>query len=250
MNYKMIVQYDGTRYDGWQRQGNTDNTIQGKIEETLTRITGEPVEIFGAGRTDAGVHALGQAANFHLQTANFTGKELVDSLNRFLPEDIGILSAEEVPERFHCRLNAKGKTYCYRIGTGERKNVFERRQIYPVEGSLDRAAMERAAGFLKGEHDFKGFCANKRMKKSTVRNIWNITFEETQGELRIVYTGDGFLYHMIRIMTGTLIETGQGRRTPESVLEILEKKDRALAGYTAPARGLTLVEVFYPDDIR
>ncbi|MDO5425923.1 MAG: tRNA pseudouridine(38-40) synthase TruA [Eubacteriales bacterium] len=249
MNFKLLIQYDGTRYDGWQRQGNTDNTIQGKIEEVLSKMTGEPVELHGAGRTDAGVHASGQIANVHLTKWHGDTEEIRSYLNQYLPEDIGILDVESVPERFHSRLSAKGKRYCYRIGIGDRKNVFERRQIYPLGGTLDREAMEQAAQYLTGEHDFQGFCANKRMKKSTVRYIWSITIEESADELRITYCGNGFLYNMIRILTGTLIEVGQGKRSPQSISEIFEKKDRTLAGYTAPARGLTLEEVLYEDSV-
>lgn len=245
MNLKMTVQYDGTRYDGWQRQGNTENTIQGRIENVLEKMTGEKIEIFGAGRTDAGVHAIGQIANFHVNDREWNPKEVQAYLNQYLPADIGISGIEVVPERFHSRLNAKGKCYSYRIGIGEGKNVFERRQIYPLGGTLDVTAMKAAAEFLKGEHDFQGFCTGKKTKKSTVRTIWEISFEETEQELKITYRGNGFLYNMIRILTGTLIEAGQGRQKPEKIKEILEKKDRSLAGFTAPARGLTLEKVFY-----
>lgn len=245
MNLKITIQYDGTRYDGWQRQGNTENTIQGKIEGVLEKMAGEPVEVSGAGRTDAGVHAMGQTANFHLTERAMEEREICAYLNRYLPEDIGVLNVEEVPERFHSRLSARGKVYCYRIGLGTGKNVFERRQVYPLGGELNRELMERAAGYLKGEHDFQGFCANKKTKKSTVRNLWEISVREMPGEMQITYMGDGFLYNMVRILTGTLIEVGQGRRSPESVREVLDKKDRSLAGYTAPARGLTLMKVLY-----
>lgn len=167
MNYRLILQYDGSRYDGWQRQGNTEKTVQGKIEEVLSRLLEEPVEIDGAGRTDAGVHALGQTANFHTER-KLDPEELKAALNQFLPEDIGVLRAEEVPERFHSRLNARGKTYRYRVATGEEKNVFERKQIYPLDQTLDVDAMRRGAALMIGEKDFRGFSSMKKTKKSTV----------------------------------------------------------------------------------
>lgn len=247
MNVKLLVQYDGTRYDGWQRQKNTANTIQGKLEEVLGRMTGSPCDVNGAGRTDAGVHALGQIANVHLSDTA-APEEVKAYLNRYLPEDIAIADACEVPERFHSRLSAKGKFYRYRIGLPGAKNVFERRQIYPCDFSLDVDAMRKTASFLTGEHDFLGFCANKHMKKSSARNVWRIEIQEKPGELELNFLGDGFLYNMIRILTGTLIEAGQGVRAPESVLPVFEQRDRSLAGFTAPARGLTLMEVFYPAD--
>lgn len=244
MNYKLLIQYDGSRYEGWQRQERTGSTIQGKIEAVLSKMTGVPVEIQGAGRTDAGVHAAGQTASVHLQDA-VEPAVLCSYLNQYLPEDISVIKAECVPEKFHSRLNAKGKLYAYRIGTGERKNVFERKYIYDFGKKPDTALMREAAELLKGEHDFRSFCANKRMKKSTVRTIYDITIEEKEGEICIYYRGDGFLYHMIRILTGTLLEVGIGKRTPQSVKELLEVLDREKAGFTAPAKGLILLQVYY-----
>lgn len=245
MNYKMIVQYDGTRYDGWQKQGNTDNTIQGKLEAILSKMAGMPVEVQGAGRTDAGVHAYGQTANFHLPKGCVLTEDIRDYLNKYLPEDIGILEVEEADERFHSRLNAREKVYRYRMSTSSLKNVFERKYIYLLGEHLNVKAMEEAASELIGTHDFKSFCSNKRMKKSSVRKLNRIEFTEQEGELQITYTGEGFLYNMVRIITGTLIEVGQGKRSPKEMQEILEGKDRSLAGVTAPARGLCLVEVLY-----
>ncbi|WP_394922275.1 tRNA pseudouridine(38-40) synthase TruA [uncultured Robinsoniella sp.] len=245
MNYKMIVQYDGTRYDGWQKQGNTDNTIQGKLEAILSKMAGMPVEVQGAGRTDAGVHAYGQTANFHLPKGCVLTEDIRDYLNKYLPEDIGILEVEEADERFHSRLNAREKVYRYRMSTSSLKNVFERKYIYLLGEHLNVKAMEEAASELIGTHDFKSFCSNKRMKKSSVRKLNRIEFTEQEGELQITYTGEGFLYNMVRIITGTLIEVGQGKRLPKEMKEILEGKDRSLAGVTAPARGLCLVKVLY-----
>ena len=244
MNYRFDIQYDGTRYGGWQRQKTTDNTIQGKIEEVLFRMTGSPVLIQGAGRTDAGVHALGQVANGHFDS-RMSCEEICDYMNHYLPEDIEILRVSQVSERFHSRLNAREKLYRYRIGIGSHKNVFERKYTCPLHETYDVEAMEEAAGYLTGTHDFRSFCANKKMKKSTVRTIYEIRITELPKELQIDYRGDGFLYNMVRILTGTLIEIGRGSRKPEEIQAILEGRDRGLAGFTAPARGLTLVEVGY-----
>lgn len=245
MNYRLILQYDGTRYGGWQKQGNTEKTIQGKTEETLTKLLGEPVEIAGAGRTDAGVHAIGQSANFHTDR-KLDPEKLKAELNTYLPEDIGVIQAEEVPERFHSRLNAIGKMYRYRVATGERKNIFERKQIYPLNQPLNVGAMRQGAALLVGEKDFQGFSSMKKTKKSTVRRLESVKLRELPGEVEFDFTGNGFLYHMVRILTGTLLEIGMGKREPESIEKVFQKKDRNLAGFTAPARGLTLVEVFYP----
>ena len=244
MNYRFDIQYDGTRYGGWQRQKTTENTIQGKIEEVLSRMTGNPVQIQGAGRTDAGVHALGQVANGHLDTP-MSCEEICEYMNHYLPEDIEILQVCQVSDRFHSRLNAKEKLYRYRIGTGSHKNVFERKYLCPLHETYNVKAMEQAAGYLTGTHDFKSFCSNKKMKKPTVRTLYEIRLTQLPNELQIDYRGEGFLYNMVRILTGTLIEVGRGDRKPEKIPGILEGRDRGLAGFTAPARGLTLVEVRY-----
>ena len=243
-NYRILIQYDGTRYRGWQSQNSTDETIQGKIAAVLARLSGEEVQVIGSGRTDAGVHARGQVANFHMG-GNHTTDEIRDYLNQYLPEDIAVSLVEEVDERFHSRYQAKDKTYLYRIHTGLVPEVFERKYVYDYKTPLSVERMRQAAALLVGTHDFRSFCGNKKMKKSTVRRIYDIRIEELAQEIRIYYTGDGFLQNMIRILTGTLIEIGDGRREPEDILRILEALDRAAAGYTAPACGLTLFSVSY-----
>ena len=245
MNVKLTIQYDGTRYDGWQRQGNTDNTLQGRLEGVLSRMVGKPVEIQGAGRTDAGVHARGQVASVHLPEG-YTPQEIQNYLNRYLPEDVAVVEVVEVGERFHARLSATGKEYRYHIRMGSVPDVFARKYQYQVEEPLDLAAMERAAGYLTGKHDFRSFCGNRRFKKSTVREVFHIGVEVCGSDLTLVYRGDGFLYNMVRILTGTLLEVGLGQRTPESMVDILEAKERTAAGKTAPAQGLVLQEVYYP----
>lgn len=252
MNYKLTLQYDGTKLNGWQKQGNTDNTIQGKLEAILEKMYGQYVEIHGSGRTDAGVHALGQVANFHAPADAVTEKmkvylteEIKATLNEYLSKDIRVLSVELVDERFHARLTAKAKTYEYRIDNGEIANVFQRKYVMREETPLNLEAMRQAAGYLIGTHDFKTFCANKKMKKSTVRTIYSIHIDEKDGIVSIKYNGNGFLYNMVRILTGTLIEVGRGKRKPEEMQEIINAQDRGAAGFTAPAQGLYLVEVEY-----
>lgn len=243
-NYKIIIQYDGTRYSGWQALGSTELTIQGKIQAVISELAESPVEITGSGRTDAGVHAKGQVANFHMK-GGFTEQEILHYLNRYLPEDIAVLSVEQADERFHSRYQAKEKTYLYRIHTGEIPNVFERKYMYCYDKTLLTGRMREAAEYLTGTHDFKAFCGNRKMKKSSVRTIYKIRIAETEDEIQIFFTGNGFLQNMVRIITGTLIEVGDGRRKPQEIKEILESGRREEAGYTVPACGLTLLGVKY-----
>ncbi|MBE7017521.1 MAG: tRNA pseudouridine(38-40) synthase TruA [Ruminococcaceae bacterium] len=244
MNYKLTISYDGSRYDGWQKQGNTDNTIQGKLEAALKGISGETAELHGAGRTDAGVHALAQVASFRLSSP-LSPEFIKEQLNRYLPEDIAVLSAEEASERFHARLNAKGKVYRYSIRLGAVPDVFKRKYQYRVDAALDIDAIKKAASLLEGCHDFRAFCSNKRYKKSTVRTLHSIDIDLDKSELNITYHGDGFLYNMVRILTGTLLEIGLGEKKAEDIPAILESLDRQRAGKTAPAQGLCLVRVEY-----
>ena len=244
MNYKMKISYDGTRYQGWERQKNTDMTIQGKIEAVLSVMVGGSVEIIGSGRTDAGVHARGQVANVHMSTDK-TPEEIKDYLNQYLPEDICVQEVRMASERFHSRYNAQGKTYRYTCYVGKGKPVFDRKYVYKVEEPLDLEKMRRAAEDLVGTHDFAGFCSNPKMKKSTVRCVDSISIEQQEDYLVFTYHGNGFLHHMVRILTGTLLEVGMGKRDPQSMPELLESKKRALAGFTAPSQGLCMMEVDY-----
>lgn len=243
-NYKMVLQYEGTRYKGWQRQESTDHTIQGKLEAILSKMNGAPVEMQGAGRTDAGVHARGQVANFHMETT-WTPEQILNYVNQYLPEDIAVISLEQVADRFHSRLNAKGKTYCYQVIQSPVPHVFERRYAHRIEEKLNVDEMRRAAAVLIGKHDFASFTSAKKSKKSTVHTIESIELEEKGEMLQIRYSGDGFLYHMVRILTGTLLEVGMGQRQAEEMETILETKRRDAAGPLAPACGLTLMEVRY-----
>ena len=242
-NLRLDICYDGSRYKGWQRLSGTDNTIQGKIETALSRILNEPIEISGSGRTDAGVHARGQVASFHCES-DMSCAEILSSLRRYLPEDIGIYSCKEVSPRFHARLNAKEKTYLYRIWNSESPCVFERKFVANFPEMLDVDAMNRAAALLCGEHDFSAFCGNPKFKKSTVRFVRSIDIQRCGDEIRIFVTGNGFLHSMVRIITGTLIEVGRGERAADSIPVLFGGK-RAEAGFLAPAQGLCLQEVYY-----
>ena len=242
-NLRLDICYDGTRYKGWQRLPGEANTIQGKLEQALSRILDETIEISGSGRTDAGVHARGQVANFHCEST-MPVAQILEELRRYLPEDIGIYSCKECSPRFHARLNAKEKTYRYRIWNNEEPCVFQRRYVARMPERLDTDAMKAAAEYLLGEHDFSAFCGNPRFKKSTVRFIRAIVLERSGEELRIDITGNGFLHNMVRIIVGTLVEVGRGERSPESIPDLFGGK-RAEAGFLAPAQGLCLQEVEY-----
>lgn len=242
-NLRLDICYDGTRYRGWQRLPGKDDTIQGKLETVLSRILGEPIEISGSGRTDAGVHARGQVANFHCQSDMPSG-EILAALRRYLPEDIGIYSCRDVSPRFHARLNAKEKTYLYRIWNSDAPCVFDRRYVAVMPGPLDENAMAEAAAELLGQHDFSAFCGNAKMKKSTVRFIRAIEIKRHGQELRIRVTGNGFLHSMVRIVVGTLVEVGRGERSVSGIPALFGGK-RALAGFLAPPQGLCLEEVVY-----
>ena len=245
--FRLTLCYEGTRYKGWQRQGNTPDTLQAKLEGVLSRMLEQPVELAGSGRTDAGVHARRQVCSFRADTDR-SCEELLRELRGYLPEDIGALALEEAEPRFHARLSCTGKTYLYRVWNSEAPCVFERRWVYPFPAALDTEAMERAAALLCGTHDFSSFCANKHMKKSAVRTLRQIDIEREGEELRLRFTGDGFLYHMVRILTGTLLEVGTGARAAEEMPEILAARDRGRAGFTAPAQGLTLWDVSYGEN--
>lgn len=242
-NLRLDICYDGTRYKGWQRLANCDNTIQAKLEQALSRILEEPIEVAGSGRTDAGTHAAKQVVSFRCYS-RMTCEEILSQLRRYLPEDIGVYSCKNVSERFHARLNAKEKTYCYRIWNSDKPCVFQRKYVYFYPAALDVSAMQNAAKRFIGTHDFSAFCANKKMKKSTVRSISDFRVEKADDEIRFTVTGNGFLHHMVRIMAGTLLEIGRGDTDPSSV-ECLFGGKREDAGVTLPACGLCLMEVTY-----
>lgn len=243
-NFRFNIAYDGTRYYGWEHQPNTDMTIQGKLENVLARMVGAPVEVIGAGRTDAGVHARAMVANAFLET-DLTEEEIRDYMNCYLPDDICINEVKRAGDRFHSRYNALGKAYCYTCYVGATKPVFDRKYVYVLKQAPDVEKMRQGAEYLMGEHDFASFCSNPRMKKSTVRKVDQIDILRKGDYLVLTFHGTGFLQHMVRILTGTLLEVGFGKRTPESMAELIEAKNRALAGPTAPAQGLCMTQVDY-----
>ena len=242
-NVRLDLCYDGTRYKGWQRLQNNDNTIQSKLETALSRILGEPIEITGSGRTDAGTHAKLQVANFHCQS-DMSCEEILSQLRRYLPEDIGIYSCKNVSPRFHSRLNAKTKTYQYHIWNADKPCVFLRKYVHIDPRPVDLELMRQAAEQFVGQHDFSAFCANKNMKKSTVRYIESFTITQDGDSLYFTVTGNGFLHHMVRIMVGTLLEVGRGERAADSIVSLFGA-ERAMAGELIPSSGLTLMEVTY-----
>lgn len=243
-NYKMILSYDGTRFYGWEHQPTTDMTIQGKMESVLSLMVQTEVEVIGCGRTDAGVHAQNMVCNAHFDTQMNTD-EIRDYLNRYLPDDICVKEVRIASDRFHSRYNAIGKTYCYTCYIGDVKPVFNRKYVYVLDQKPDIQEMKKAAEYLIGTHDFASFCSNPRMKKSTVRKVDRIDIQKKGDLLTLTFHGSGFLQHMVRILTGTLLEVGYGKRTAESILELIDAKDRKLAGFTAPAKGLCMMQVDY-----
>ena len=242
-NYKLTIAYDGSRYYGWEHQPDKP-TIQGKLEDVLTRMTGAPVDVIGAGRTDAGVHAKAMTANAVLDT-ELSPEDIRDYMNRYLPDDICVREVRAASERFHARYKAVGKTYCYTCYIGALKPVFDRKYVLTLDSAPDVAAMQRAAALLVGEHDFKSFCGNPKMKKSTARLVDRIEIVQKRDYLYLNFHGTGFLQNMVRILVGTLLEVGYGKRPAEEMPEILEARDRTRAGYTVPPQGLCLVKVDY-----
>lgn len=247
-NYKMTIAYDGSRYYGWEHQPGIELTIQGKIESVLNKMLslkkGDSVKLISSGRTDAGVHARAMCANVHMDT-KLSEKEIKDYLQSYLPEDISVNEVKIAGDRFHARYNAKGKTYRYSFYYGEDKPVFERKYLSILDKKPNTDKMRHAARLMMGEHDFKSFCGNNKMKKSTVRNLDNIEIREDGPYIRIYVHGDGFLQNMVRIIAGTLLEVGYGKINPSDIPAIIEAKDRQKAGFTAEARGLCLMKVDY-----
>ncbi len=254
-NYRLKIAYDGTRYFGWERQPEKE-TIQGKLEMVLARMLGldpapedffgdgAPVEVIGAGRTDAGVHARAMTASVLLDT-DLSLEEIRDYMNRYLPDDIAVTEVKAASERFHARYNAQGKTYQYTCFDGPVKPVFNRKYYTYLEEPVDVERMQRVAEYLVGEHDFKSFCGNSHMKKSTVRTVDRMEIRRSKGYIYFTFHGNGFLQNMVRILVGTLLEVGVGRMEPEDMPGILEAKNRRSAGPTAPAKGLCLIKVDY-----
>ncbi|MFF2877589.1 tRNA pseudouridine(38-40) synthase TruA [Gottfriedia sp. NPDC057991] len=241
-NYKLVIQYDGGRYKGWQRLGNGENTIQGKIENVISEMVGREIEIIGSSRTDAGVHAFEQVANFKIKE-NMPEIEIKTYLNRYLPKDISIKEVSIESDRFHSRYNTSAKTYIYKIWNEEYTNPFMRKYSMHVEEKLDLKKMKTAAEYFLGEHDFTAFSNAKSKKKSMVREIYSIDFEKKDGFIQIRISGNGFLYNMVRKIVGTLIEVGAGRLHTENIPKIIEFKDRAQVSNLADPGGLYLERI-------
>ncbi len=240
---RLDICYDGTKYKGWQRLANSDHTIQGKLETTLSRLLQEEIRVFGSGRTDAGTHALGQVVSFSCNSS-MPCEEILAGLRMYLPEDIGVYACKNASPRFHARLNAKTKTYRYRLWNSKAPCVFQRKYVHIDTDMLDLELMRKAAQKFIGTHDFSAFCGNKNMKKSTIRTIHSFQVLSEGEEIHFVVTGNGFLQHMVRIMVGTLLEVGKGQRKGESIPDLFGGA-RADAGPAVPANGLCLMEVSY-----
>ncbi len=243
-NYKMVFSYDGSRYKGWQKLGGNELTIQGTIEEAISKILDYSVEIHGSGRTDSNVHAVGQVANMKLPFG--LREDFQTRMNECLPEDIRISEVKRVSNKFHARYSAVEKTYCYYVDTNEKVDVFKRKYRCHYPTKLDKSLMEKAVKYLIGKKDFSCFTDDKS-EKEKVRTIYDIQIWEQDGVFKFVYVGDGFLQHMIRIMTGTLLEVGSGLRKAEELPKIIESKERANAGFMTPGKGLFLDKVNYEE---
>ena len=243
-NLKMTITYDGFKYKGWQKQKENDLTIQGKLEAVLSKMTGEAIQLVGCGRTDSGVHAENYIANFHTKCA-FSINTMLDYLYEYLPEDIVVKSIENVAERFHARYNVKSKTYVYRINNNKFRDVFNRKYSYHLADKLNLTAMRNASEVLIGSHDFQSFSNSKNSDKSTSRTINYINITEQDGLIEIEVNGNGFLWNMVRIIVGTLIEVGKENLKPIDVEKALNEKKRWEAGPLAQAKGLFLREVQY-----
>lgn len=244
-NIKLVVAYDGANYHGWQRQAEGFDSVQARLEEAAGRIMGHPVIVFGAGRTDAGVHAEGQVANFFTPNFVIPLKNMRRAINSKLPRDVVIRSAALAGDNFHASRSAIGKTYRYRIHMGPERTVFTAHQVYHYWRALDVAAMRAAAQKILGRHDFRGFASSAEERQDTVRHVWRCDVAELGSEIHITVEGNGFLYNMVRNIVGTLVEVGRGLWTSERIDLILATTDRTQAGFTAPPQGLCLVAVHY-----
>ena len=245
-NIKLTIEYDGKDFNGWQKQPGKPN-IQGSIEYAIEQITGEKIELFASGRTDAGVHSLGQTANFKTES-KIPIEKFAKAINSRLKKSVVIKSAEEVDERFHSRYSVKSKTYRYIINNSENGTAIYRNMQYNYPERLNEKQMDEAIKYFVGEHDFKGFKASGTSSKSSVRTIYSASVKRNGDLVEIYITGNGFLYNMVRIIAGTLLEVGIGKIKPTEITEIIEAKDRKRAGKTLPPQGLCLISVEYEEN--
>lgn len=244
-NIRLTIEYDGSRYHGWQRLGageDTSSTISGKLSEVIFRMTGQKSELFCASRTETGVHAYAQTVNFHTG-CSLSAREIKHYLNRYLPSDIAVLEVEDMPERFHASLNAKKRTYIYRISTAEVPDVFERKYVYHLFKKPDIQKMREASGLLVGRHDFQHFSSSKK-KKSGVKEIFSIDIYGSGDELEFTITANDFLHNMARIIISTLLDIGQGMRPVDDIGRIFDGKEAA--SDPIDPKGLFFQEAEYP----
>lgn len=242
-NIKLTIEYDGKKFGGWQKQPNKLN-IQGEIEKAIEEITGEKIDLNASGRTDAGVHSLGQVANFKTNS-KIEIEKIPIAINSKLKQSIRIIKAEEVEENFHARYSCKGKKYRYIINNSKYGSAIYRDLEYHMPIKLNVEAMQKGIKYFEGEHDFKGFKASGTSSKSSVRTIYNAKVIQEGERIIIELEGNGFLYNMVRIISGTMVDVGLGKIKPEEIPEIIESKERSRAGKTLPPQGLYLVEVYY-----
>ena len=242
-NIKLTIEYDGANYAGWQKQKNA-LTIQQAIEEAIEKVTSEKIAINGSSRTDTGVHAKAYAANFHTESS-IPAERFREAINSKLPKDIVILKSEEVSEEFHARYSSKGKKYCYTVLNRIQPPALNRNYVYHYKGMLDIDKMQQASKYFIGTHDFAAFKNTGSSVKTSVRTITESEVVKCGDTVKYYVAGDGFLYNMVRIMVGTLLEVGSGKISPEDISRILSSKDRTEAGKSVPAAGLCLEEVYY-----
>lgn len=242
-NIKLIIEYDGKNYYGWQKQ-KKGFTIQQKIEDAINKATSENIELIGSSRTDSGVHARGFVANFKTNSSIPPAK-FREAINSKLPKDIVILKSEEVDKNFHARYSSKGKTYCYTLLNSDVPSAINRNYVYHIRVKLDINKMKEACQYFLGKHDFTAFKSTGSSVKTSVRTIEDLHIETIENYIKIYITADGFLYNMVRIIIGTLIEVGVHKIKPEEIANIIEKKDRKKAGKCIAAEGLSLEKVFY-----
>ncbi|HAA90101.1 MAG TPA: tRNA pseudouridine(38-40) synthase TruA [Peptococcaceae bacterium] len=245
---KLVLEYDGSGFHGFQKQTGTGlRTVQEVLENALKNLTGEEIQVHGAGRTDAGVHALGQVVHF-ATSASIPASRFPAALNGCLPPDLVVLRAEEVDPSFHARYSALAKKYCYVVWNQEKPSALLRNYCFHYPVPLDAGLMSKGAAFFEGVHDFRSFSASGSSAKTTTRHLFSFKVQRKRGFVVFTVTADGFLYKMVRLMVGTLLEVGRGKLLPEAVREILETRRRGLGGPAAPPQGLYLVRVYYPGD--
>ena len=242
-NIKLTIEYDGTNYQGWQKQ-KRGSTIQNTLEEAIRVVTNEEIEVIGSSRTDAGVHAKGFVANFKTNS-KIPSEKYREAINHKLPKDIVILNSEEVDEKFHARYNARGKTYSYSILNRDVPPAINRNYLYHVKRKLDIEAMKEACKYFIGTYDFSAFKSSVSSVKTSIRTIFELYIEENNDVIKVYVTGDGFLYNMVRIIVGTLIMVGSNKIKPNEIENIIAEKDREKAGICVPATGLVLEKVYY-----